>query len=133
MTPTLRTRESRGRLGRRSTTLVGRGVPPLDGSVRTLDDALAADVPPVAAITASSAVAAPSARASRRTGEDASACAADAVDASSRSLREAGAGYEFAAETVSLMGERPHCVSVSEEPAGSAAAAADDAEITGFG
>lgn len=133
-TPTLMTRESSGRLGSKSMAVVGRGVPPIDGSVSALDEALAADVPPVAAITASSAVVTPSARARRRAGADARACAAAVVAARSRSLRDGGAGYADTMMEVSGKGDTPHCVSVSAAPGTapeSAAADLADASIEG--
>ena len=135
--PIVMTRESSGRVGRRSEAVVGRGFPPLDGSVSTLELALSADVPPVAARTASRADATydvtPRERARRRAGEDASTCAADAAALSPRSLRDGGAGYTVDGVTNSEKGDTPHCVSVSADPAGSAAAVADDAEIAGAG
>ena len=136
VTRTLKTRESRGRPGRRSMAVVARGVPPFDGSVSAACAADAALVPPVAASTASSAVT-PSARARRRAGAFESACAAAAVDASERSDRAGGAAYTSAFKpAVSLKGENPHCVSETDAPGALRemnVAATADTEIDGGG
>lgn len=110
LTETETTRESRGRPGKRSTADVGRGAAPCNRPW----EAEAALVPPVAAITASSAVA-PSMRAARRrAGESASVFAATFISVIARSLNAGGAAYTPSI-AVSLKGDVPHCVSDTDE------------------
>lgn len=136
LTATLRTRESRGRIGSKSTAVVGRA----DVAVSALLAALAALVPPTAAITASAAdapTATPSARRIRWTGEFASALAAVVAVASCASLTATGAAYTSASTpAASLSGLTPHCVIATPAPGNAAArraASAADDEILGGG
>ena len=89
----------------------------------------AALVPPVAASTASTAVA-PRARTRRRTEELASACAAATVAASETSLTAGSGAYDIESiPALSLNGETPYCVSDTVAPGAKAASAAVAAAV----
>ena len=133
-TATLRTRESRGRIGSKSTAVVGRAAVAASAPLA----AVAALVPPTAAMTASAVdapVETPSARKIRRTGEFARAAAAAVAAAICASLTATGGTYTRAlTPAASLNGLTPHCVMATQAPGATAARrAASEAVDASFG